>query len=112
MRKLPIYLMTAVAALTAPTLYAADAPDDGDELEGVEMDVMDADGTPNDASTKLLALPAQASETARERAQAGLDTANSAREDGAAFGQARAEQAQGTDHALVPPPPPAPPPRP
>ena len=89
MRKLPVLLIAAIATLAAPMAYAQD-----DDLEDVEMDVMDANGTPNDASTKVLALPESASDTAREHAQRGLDTANSAREDGAAFGEATAEAAR------------------
>lgn len=89
MRKLPVFLVAAVAAF-APC--AALAQDDG--LDDVEMDVLDANGTPNDASTKVLALPDEASDTARDHAQRGLDTANSAREDGAAFGEATAEAAR------------------
>ena len=83
------FLIAAAAVLAAPMAYAED-----DGLDGVEMDVMEADGTPNDASTKVLALPEEASDTAREHAQHGLDTANSAREDGAAFGQATADAAR------------------
>jgi hypothetical protein len=89
MRKYHVVLMAAAAMLAAPMAYAAD-----DELDDVEMDVVEADGTPNDASTKVLALPESASDTAREHAQRGLDTANSAREDGAAFGEATAEAAR------------------
>lgn len=92
MRKLEIILIAAMAALATPLAYAQDDGDDG--LDGVEMDVMDANGTPNDASTKVLALPDEASDTAREHAQRGLDTANGAREDGAAFGEATAEAAR------------------
>lgn len=90
MRKLHVFVIAAIAALSAPMAHA----DEGDDLEGVEMDVMDEGGTPNDNSTKVLALPEEASDTAREHAQRGLDTANSAREDGAAFGEATAEAAR------------------
>ena len=89
MRKLYVFLIAATAILAAPVAYAQE-----DDLEDVEMDVMDANGTPNDASTRILALPEEASDTAREHAQHGLDTANSAREDGAAFGQATADAAR------------------
>lgn len=88
MRKLSICLIAATALLGAPAAYAADS------LEGLEMDVMDANGTPNEASTKVLALPDEASEQAREHAQSGLDTANAAREGGAEFGAAAAEAAR------------------
>jgi len=87
MRNFLFCLITAAAALATPVAWA-------DELSGVEMDVMDAQGTPNDASTKVLALPDEASDTAREHAQRGLDTANSAREDGTAFGEGAAEAAR------------------
>ena len=53
-----------------------------------------ANGTPNDASTKVLTLPDQASDQAREHAQRGLDTANAAREDGAALGESTSEAAR------------------
>jgi hypothetical protein len=89
MSKIPVFLFAAIAFAAAPM---AQAQDDG--LEGVEMDVMDAEGTPNDASTRVLALPEAASDTARENAQRGLDTANSARENGAAFGEATSEAAR------------------
>jgi len=93
MRKFPlISLFAAFAFLSAPLAHADG--DEGDDLDGVEMDVMDADGTPDDNSTKVLALPDEASDTAREHAQRGLDTANSARQDGAAFGEATADAAR------------------
>jgi hypothetical protein len=88
MRKLTVFLFAATAMLAAP---AASAQDD---LDGLEMDVMDEQGTPNDASTKVLALPDDASDTAREHAQRGLDTANAAREDGAGFGTDTADAAR------------------
>lgn len=90
MRKFSVLLIAAMAVLATPMAYA-----DDDELEGVEMDVLDANGTPNAASTKVLALPESASDKARERAQKGLDNANSARQDGAAFGEATSEAARG-----------------
>lgn len=93
MRKFHVFLIAAAATLGTPMAYAQDG-DAGDDLDGVEMDVMDADGTPNDASTKVLALPDSASDTARANAQKGLDTANTARQDGAAFGEATAEAAR------------------
>jgi hypothetical protein len=88
MSKIPVFLFAAIAFAAAPMAQAQD------DLEGVEMDVMDAEGTPNDASTKVLALPEQASDTAREHAQRGLDTANSAREGGAEFGAAISDAAR------------------
>lgn len=87
MRTFLFCLMTAAASLSAPLAWA-------DELSDVEMDVMDANGTPNEASTKVLALPDEASDTAREHAQRGLDAANAAREDGAAFGEGAADAAR------------------
>jgi hypothetical protein len=107
MRKLHVFLIAASTALLAPLAHAQE--DDG--LEGVEMDVMDAQGTPNEASTRILALPEEASDTAREHAQRGLDTANSAREDGAAFGEATADAAReghGKPETPEPPEPPGP----
>lgn len=80
-------LMSLALVLGAPAASA-------DELDGLEMDVMDAEGTPSDASTKVLALPEQASDEARENAQRGLDTANRARENGRAFGEETAETAR------------------
>lgn len=88
MRSLLYCLFTAVVAFGVPAAYA------DDELEGLEMDVMDADAKPNEASTRVLALPDEASDAAREHAQRGLDTANSAREDGAAFGEGMADAAR------------------
>jgi hypothetical protein len=108
MRKFTVVLVTALAALASPMAYAQAPPDD--DLEGVEMDVMDANGTPNDASTKVLALPDDASPTAVQASQFGLDTANQAREGGAAFGQATAEAArEGNGPPIEPPVPPGPP---
>jgi len=80
MRKSVIALVGAVLLLGAPAAWAQD------ELDGLEMDVMGHNGTPNEASTKVLALPEEASDTARDRAQKGLDNANRAREDGQQFG--------------------------
>lgn len=93
MRKFNVYigLLAAVAAFGVPAVHADEH--DG-ELDGVEMDVMDATTTPNEASTKVLVLPEGSSDKARERAQRGLDTANAAREGGAEFGAATAEAAR------------------
>lgn len=82
-----------VALLASPAAFA-----DDHALDGLEMDVMDAHDKPNDASTKTLALPDEASDTAREHAQRGLDKANAAREDGAGFGESTAEAASGGTH--------------
>lgn len=87
MKQVLFAVMALSLALVAPVAAA-------DDLDGMEMDVMDASGTPNEASTKVLALPDEASDTAREHAQKGLDTANSAREDGQAFGEDTAEAAR------------------
>jgi hypothetical protein len=94
MRKLHVFLIAAAAALATPMAYAQTDDTADDDLDGVEMDVMDADATPNAASTKVLALPDSASDKAREHAQKGLDTANTARQDGAAFGEATSEAAR------------------
>jgi hypothetical protein len=88
MRTTPLLIIAALA-LAAPAAALAQ-----DELDGVEMDVMEADETPNEASTRVLTLPEDASDTAREHAQFGLDTANSAREGGAQLGQDAAEAAR------------------
>ena len=85
--------MAVLAVIAAPGAFAEDHG-----LNGLEMDVMDAHATPNDASTKVLTLPDEASDTAREHAQGGLDKANAAREDGAAFGEGTAEGASGGAH--------------
>lgn len=84
-------LMFCVIAVTAVVAAPAASADD---LTGLEMRAVHSQGTPNDASTKVLALPEEASDTAREHAQKGLDTANSAREDGAAFGEGTAAAAR------------------
>ena len=93
MRKTFVLLIGAALLLSAPVAFAQEEGD-GDELDGLEMDVMGHKGTPNAASTKVLALPDEASDTARERAQKGLDTANRAREDGAQFGEDTADAAR------------------
>ena len=95
MRKFQLSLMAALALIVAPAAFA-DGHDHG--LDGLELDVQDANATPNDASTKVLVLPDEASDTAREHAQAGLDKANAAREDGAAFGESTSEAASGGTH--------------
>jgi hypothetical protein len=87
MRIATFALATLALALGAPAAWA-------DDMQGLEMDVMEAGGTPNEASTKVLALPDEASDTAREHAQHGLDTANQAREDGHAFGDDTADAAR------------------
>jgi len=87
MRKFTVMLLGLAGALAMPTAYAQD------DLSGLEMEVREQ-GTPNPASTKVLALHEEASDTAREHAQKGLDTANSAREDGAQFGEDTAEAAR------------------
>ena len=91
MRKSSIFLIAALAFMAAPAASWADGSDD---LSGLEMDAQDANGTPNDQSTKTLSLPDEASDTAREHAQKGLDAANSAREDGAGFGEDAADAAR------------------
>lgn len=93
MRNFQLGLMAALALLVAPAAFA-----DDDGLNGLEMDIQDANSTPNDASTKVLVLPDEASDTAREHAQKGLDKANAAREDGAGFGEGTADAASGGTH--------------
>lgn len=88
MRKSVVILVGVALMLGASAAWAQD------ELDGLEMDVMGHRGTPNEASTKVLALPDEASDTARERAQKGLDNANRAREDGAQFGEDTADAAR------------------
>jgi len=90
MRNFTVILLGLAFALAMPAAYA------DDDLSGLEMEVMEQ-GTPNPASTKVLALPDEASDTAREHAQQGLDKANTAREDGRAFGEDAADAARG-DH--------------
>ena len=89
MRNLIPGFIVLAALAGAPAVYAAD-----EDMSGMEMDVVDSHGTPNDASTKTLALPDAASDTAREHAQRGLDTANQAREGGHEFGGDTAEAAR------------------
>jgi hypothetical protein len=81
-------MIATLALVASPAVSAQDG------LDGLEMDVMDANGTPNDASTKVLSLPDEASDTGREHSQRGLDTANEAREDGTDFGTDTAEAAR------------------
>lgn len=86
MRKSSIFLIAALAFAAAPAMAYAD-----DDLNGLEMDVQDANGTPHDAAE--LTLPDEASDEASEHAQHGVDTANSAREDGEEVGEDAAEAA-------------------
>lgn len=50
----------------------------------------------------MLSLPEEASEQGRTSSAYGLETANQARQQGAEFGRARAEQAQSGDRPEVP----------
>lgn len=68
------------------------ADDDGEDLD-VTITVVDEDDSAETAFT-LITLPEQASATGVENSQKGIDTANLAREDGQAFGQATAEAAK------------------
>jgi hypothetical protein len=96
MPRVTTWLLAAIALVSAPTAWAADDFSD-DGLEGLEMDVQDADSSPADASSKIIALPAQASEAAQDHAQKGLDRANAAREDGAELGEETSEAARERD---------------
>lgn len=95
MRKLPAILLFTATAAFLPSVYADDATTTGDDLAGVEMDVMDGGDTAVDASASI-ALPASASDIARERSARGLQTANDARTGGADYGRSVAEQSRDT----------------
>ena len=66
---------------------------DDTDLDDVTITVVDEDDTPETAF-ELIALPVNASATGVANSQKGVDTANAARADGKAFGQATAEAAK------------------
>lgn len=80
-------LLCAIALIVAPLAHA------GDRLDGLEMDVMQPDETPEHATSQI-ALPQHASTTGASRAAFGLQTANDARENGGVNGQEISEQAR------------------
>lgn len=87
MRKFPTYFFIAAASLAATAAFAQET---GDELDGVEMDVLAPGETPEQAARRI-ALPDEASDRAVEKAARGHDTANAAREGRAEYGQSVAE---------------------
>lgn len=84
-----LLLAIPLAGLIAMPLLAAD--DDGDDP--VTMEVMGESDDPDEVFERI-ELPEQASAIAVERSERGLNTANTAREDGRAFGQSMAEEAR------------------
>lgn len=94
MRKFSAILLFTASAAFLPAAYAEDTTTTtGDDLDGVEMDVMDSDDTAVQASAKIV-LPEGASDVAREHSERGLQTANDAREGGADYGHSVAEQSR------------------
>ncbi|TXH02938.1 MAG: hypothetical protein E6R07_13610 [Nevskiaceae bacterium] len=87
MRKLKSCLLAAASALSIPAAHAAD------QLNGLEMDVMNANEKPDQATARI-SLPAQANVRAVQRSGSGLQTANDARANGVDHGQDVAEQAR------------------
>lgn len=92
--KLTVAILLALGLIGATPVLAQD--DDGPP-ENVPpedaIDVVDENTTPDEVMNRI-ELPEDASDTAREAAAFGLDTANEARERGRDFGQERAEQAR------------------
>jgi hypothetical protein len=74
-------------------VFAAPLAHAGDRLDGLEMDVMQPDETPQHAVSQI-ALPQHASTTGATHSAFGLQTANDARENGGANGQDVSEQAR------------------
>lgn len=89
MRKSIVCFIGVLAALGISAAHAQD-----DSLDGLELDVLEADETPVEAFDGVLTLPGQADPRAREGAAPGLERANEARERGAELGQSVAEQAR------------------
>jgi flagellar biosynthesis/type III secretory pathway protein FliH len=81
-----IWLTMTAALLAGPTYADDESTDVGEDT----MVVIEGDMTPEDI-VSVIQLPEAASETARERAAKGLETANAAREDGQAFGREMSE---------------------
>jgi len=89
MRKLPLSIVVAtVAAFSIPLAYAEE-----EDLDGLEMDVMEEDEAPDEASARI-ALPEDASQEGVDNSSQGIETANEAREGRREFGQDTAEQAR------------------
>jgi hypothetical protein len=78
--------LVLASALLAGNAYA----EDEQPADDVTMEVLDDEAAPEDIIS-LIQLPDDASDTARENAAKGLETANAARADGRAFGQSMAE---------------------
>lgn len=88
-----VVLFSSVVAMSMGFNSLSWADDDDTDLDGVTITVVDEDDTP-ESTVELIALPENASATGVENSQKGIDTANMARKDGKAFGQATAEAAK------------------
>lgn len=75
------------------SVYSSLACAGENEVPDVTMTVLESEAEAERVISEIQ-LPQQASPVARERAAAGLETANEARERGREFGQERAEQAR------------------
>lgn len=84
-----LWKLMSIAAI--PLALAFGNPVIADDHDGDDMDAVEQGEQP-DAVTKNLALPEDASETGVENAESGLATANSAGEDGRAFGESKADE--------------------
>ena len=94
MNKLNWQVLLTVAAVALAGPVYAEEDNDGDTSNTTEEEmevVMAEEGDDPEDIIKLLELPENASDTGRINSAKGLETANLAREDGRAFGQAMAE---------------------
>jgi hypothetical protein len=83
-------LMLAAALLAGPA-YAEDEDEGSADVGDEDTIVLIDDETTVEDIVSQIRLPESASETAREKAAKGLETANAARDGGRAFGQSMAE---------------------
>lgn len=87
------YLLIAIPALGLAITPVLAEDEDSDPDDDITMAVVEEGELP-DAVFEQIELPEEAAAIAVERSERGLDTANTAREDGRAFGQAMAEEAR------------------
>lgn len=91
LKRLGLLAMPPLLLLAGPVM--AQPADEADEHADVTMTVLDEGEAPEEAFSEL-ALPDEAADEGVTNSADGLNTANAARADGRAFGEATAEEAQ------------------
>lgn len=94
MKQLLLTATFAFAFIGGPAFAQATPEGDADEILEPTIALLPEDADLPDAVTNAIELPEVASAEAIERSTKGLETANLAREDGRAFGEAAAAAAQ------------------